>query len=161
MGKEKTDLVSLLFHPQQKPKRWRKRRKRRTTIHWLKKMCFHSDLLCVSLQQSPSVQPDPICVQAGASLAGAERTRVARAVCLFAVGSSGCWQSWGRVGFQVWSQENIPLMCTYLQCDTRLGSPSHRLERPPDLFPRKDCLHEILLGMNAVSAERWLRTATT
>lgn len=53
--------------------------------------------------------------------------------------------------FRSGARKTYPLMPSCLQCDTHLGSPSHRLQRLPDLFPRKDCLHEILLGLSAVS----------
>lgn len=98
----------------------------------------------------PSIQQDPVCVGTGAAFAGVKGHAIDQAVCLFATGplAAGSWsaQSWFSGARKTYS-----LMSTYLQCDTRLGSPSHRLQWLLDLFPRKDCLHEILLGMKAVS----------
>ena len=67
-------------------------------------------------------------------------------------GSLGYWLTVStELVFMSGARKTYSLMPTYLQRDTRLGSPSHRLQQSPDLFPRKDCLHEILLEMNAMS----------
>lgn len=67
-------------------------------------------------------------------------------------GSSDCWLTVStELVFMSGARKTYSLMPTYLQGDTPLGSPLHRLQWSTDLFPRKDCLHEILLGMIAVS----------
>lgn len=59
-------------------------------------------------------------------------------------------KSRGRVGIQVWNQENTLLKSPHI-CRMTLGLDALYWVQPPsDLFPRKDCLHELLLGMNAV-----------
>lgn len=56
-----------------------------------------------------------------------------------------------RVGFHVWSQEKTYSLMLYIFAAWYTSWKSVRLQQSPDLFPRKDCLHEILLEMNAMS----------
>lgn len=53
-------------------------------------------------------------------------------------GSLGYWLTVStELVFMSGARKTYSLMPTYLQRDTRLGSPSHRLQQSPDLFPRK------------------------
>lgn len=107
-GKNRSRLASFFIltkSPKIEEKR-RKRRRRKTATHWLKKMCFHFDLLlCVSLRQS--LRSDKILFVFEQELLQKQKERALtrQHVCLVL---GMLIKSQGR-GFQVRSQENIPL----------------------------------------------------
>lgn len=151
MGREKTDLVLLGSKAQRLRKREGKGGGRGQPLIYKRKCASTLTIGCVSLPQSPSSQQSSIFFFFfSRSFQGSRKDMVltGQHVCLV-LGLLVKSQGW--VGFQVWSQENTLLKCPHI-CSMTLGLDALYWVQPPsDLFPRKDCLHEILLGMNAVS----------
>lgn len=149
MGKEKNRSRLTWIKSPKIEEKSRKTRRKETVTHLQKKTCFHFDHLLCEFATIPFNTTESNYFWAGASK-GAERTWYWQGSVF--VWSWGCWLSLrAELVFRSGARKTL-LKCPHICSMTLALDALYWLQPPSDLFPRKDCLHEILLGMNAVSS---------